>query len=175
MKRLYIIGAGGHGKVVAEAGLAAGYEIGGFFDNQKKSGEIILMNYKVVGSVAEAPTRIKVTDRFVVAIGNNEHRRKIYESISETAQAATIIHPSAIVSANAKVGNGSVVLANSVINAGSEIGDNTIINSMVLIDHDTVVGSHSHIAQGTIIGSNCKLPDTVTTEIGQAIKSFTAK
>jgi sugar O-acyltransferase (sialic acid O-acetyltransferase NeuD family) len=173
MKRLFIIGAGGHGKVIAETAAAAGYQVAGFMDDHIKKEEVVLQGYKVVGTIADALNGMGTNDYFIVGIGNNEARRKIYERLSGSVMPATIIHPSAIVSVFAKIGNGCVVLANSVVNAGSEIGINSIINSLSLIDHDTNVGSHSHIAQGTIVGSNCALPEMFVSELGQKIKSFT--
>ena len=171
MKRLFIIGAGGHGKVVADAAVAAGYEIAGFADDGKKKGEVVIGAYKALGNVAEAKTILSKNDFFIVAIGNNEMRKRIFTELSNVAKTTILIHPSAVVSAFAKIGRGTTILANAVINADAIIGDNCIINSASLVDHETIIGSHSHIAQGTVIGSNCVLPELFTTELGQNIKS----
>ena len=173
MKRLFIIGAGGHGKVVAEAAGLDGFEIAGFIDDTKKKEEFVTPEYKVAGSVAEASSIMQKTDYFVVAIGNNKVRKDIYTKMLPVAIPAVIIHPGASVSKSAVIGKGTVVLANAVINAECRVGDNCIINALSLLDHESVVGSHSHIAQGSIIGSNCSLPELSVTDIGQARKSFT--
>lgn len=173
MKKLFIIGAGGHGKVVVDAAIAAGYKVAGFIDDIGEKTAKGIYNIGIIGPVCDAIKIIGKNDLFVVAIGNNNTRKKIFNKLNGNAKAAIVIHPSAIVSQTVKVGAGSVILPNAVINSGAGIGNNCIINSLSLVDHETVIGSHSHIAQGSIIGSMCVLPEMITTELGQKIKSGT--
>jgi len=173
MKRLIIIGLGGHGRVVADAALISGYSVAGFLDDRKEQNVGIAKEYKILGGVSDAKSILQKNDFFIVAIGNNEIRKGIFENLAELAMPATIIHTSAVIPPDVEIGVGTVVLANAVINAGCKIGNNCIINSLALVDHETVIGSHSHIAQGSIIGSNCTLPEMYVTELGQRLKSRT--
>ena len=167
-KKLVIVGAGGHGKVVKEAALLQmEFDVIGFTDDRESGNEIL-------GTLSDFLSGKINADYFVVAIGNNEARKNIFEKLSVNHEAAVILHPSAVISASAKIGRGTVVLANAVINAEAIIGENCIINSLSLIDHQSFIGNHSHIAQGAIVGSNVKVKDNCTTELGERIKSFSA-
>jgi acetyltransferase EpsM len=168
---IVIIGAGGHAKVVAEAILLQGkYTIAGFLDDKMKKGEEVMGGLKCIGTTAEFPIGIET---FIVAIGNNSVRKKLYELHAARYEAATVIHPSACISKNAVIGNGTVVLAGAVIAYKAEIKENCIINSLSMVDHETIVGVHAHIAQGCIIGSNCSVPEGYTSQLGQKINSYT--
>jgi len=168
---LIIIGAGGHGKVVAEAAKST-FNIAGIADDQLRAGTEIINGITVIATTKEIEKIKKLATHFIVAIGNNEIRKKIFDTLSPYLKAGTIIHPSAVISENSEIGSGSVVLANTVISSGARIGKNCIINSQSLVDHDTHVGDHSHISQGTIVGSNCNVSEIFTSELGQRIKSF---
>ena len=168
---LIIIGAGGHGKVVAEAAMTH-FNVIGFADDKTPVGSEIINDIKVILSTEEIEKIKKSATYFIVAMGNNEIRRNIFDTLSAQMKPAIVIHSSAIVSKNAAIGNGSVILANAVVNSGAQVGKNCIINSLSLVDHDTTIGNHSHISQGTIIGSNCIISEVFTSELGQRIKSF---
>jgi sugar O-acyltransferase (sialic acid O-acetyltransferase NeuD family) len=168
---LVIIGAGGHGKVVLETALLQGdYQIAGFIDDAVRVDEI--NGFLRIGTIDELLNQKIKADCFIVAIGNNETRKNLFEKLKSFMKPAIIKHPSAVISVSASIGNGTVILANSVINAGTSIGENCIINSMCLIDHETEIGNHVHISQGTIVGSNVKICDSFSTTIGDKIDSF---
>ena len=171
--RIIIIGAGGHGKVVCDAIIAQQkYNIIGFVDASVAVGEIVTSGLKVIAAQDELQTLKGKADFFIVAIGNNEVREKIFLSAGSILKPAIVIHPSAIIGSAVTIGNGSVVLAYSVVNASSVIGTNTIINAGVIVDHDCRIGNNVHLSVGTLVGSNSEVGDKQTTAIGFAVTSF---
>jgi len=171
--RIILIGAGGHGKVLIDAITLQGkYEIVGFVDSALSVGSEICENYKVILSQNELSKLNNVADFFIIAIGNNSIREKLYYEAQKYIKPATIIHPSAIIGSSVSIEEGSVVLANTVINTYSSVGKNTIVNTAAIIDHECKIGSHVHLSIGTLVGSNSIITDNTTTQIGQHINSF---
>jgi len=175
-KKVIIVGAGGHGRVVADALLLSGaHEVAGFVDDQLAAGTIVIGDLKVLASSKAIDVIKREANAFVIAIGNNELRKKFFEQFSAFLEPASVIHPAASVSAFAKVGEGSQVLAGAVLGANAVIGRNCIINALSLVDHDSVVGDHVHVAQGALIGGGCKVEAGATIAQGQSISSYSTK
>lgn len=172
-KRIAIIGAGGHGRVIAECILKSEfYDLIGFIDSNASVGTSVFGEIKVISN-QENILALKSVDEFIIGIGNSSIRRKIVSEFQGKLKWATIIHPSAVVASDIELLDGTVVLANAVVNTGSKIGKFCIVDAGVIIDHDCEIGEFSHISIGTKVGSNSKLPAETKTEIGQSIKSFT--
>jgi acetyltransferase EpsM len=170
---LVIIGAGGHAKVVCDAVLKMNtYAIVGFVDARIPVGTEIMNGLKVILPQSELEKLPDFAGNFVVAIGNNQVRNKLFNELKELLKPAVIVHPFSSLSAEAKIGRGSVVLAGAVINAFSAVGENSIVNSGVVIDHESIIGNNVHLSIGTMVGSNSEVEDGVTTEVGQNLPSF---
>ena len=173
LNRIIIIGAGGHGKVVFDAITSQGkYEVAGFVDSNIPVGEVIINGAKVIAKQDDLKTLIENADHFIVAIGNNQIRKRIATEAALYFKPVVIVHPSAVLGSDVTIKDGSVVLANSVVNASSLIGENVIVNARVVVDHDCVIGNNVHLAIGTMVGSNSKIGDLKTTSIGEKINSF---
>ena len=143
MKKIIIIGAGGHGRVVSETAKLNGYEEIDFLDDAD--------NQTAVGKVADFIKYIGDSD-FIVAIGNNAVRMKIQSDLIEKgANVVSLVHPNAIISESVSIEKGTVVMAGAVINAGAVIGNGVIINTCASVDHDCVIGDFSHISVGARI------------------------
>jgi acetyltransferase EpsM len=171
---IVIIGAGGHGKVIADAIIKAGkYDLKGFVDAKLPVGTKVFGDYEIIESQENIGTLINDSTRFIIGIGNNEVRKMIYTQFSNKLAWATVVHPSAVISYNVLIGEGSVVLANSVINADSKVGAFTIVDSGVIVDHECEVGDFSHLTIGTLVGSNSKLKSNLKTDLGQVFNPFT--
>jgi acetyltransferase EpsM len=171
--RIVIVGAGGHGKVVCDAILAAKkYSVIGFIDDSLPVGTAVNNDCKVIGDRKMISSLKEQADVFIVAIGNNMIRKEVFDSFRTFLSPAFIVHPSAVIGSEVKIGDGSVVLANAVINASSTVGENTIVNSRVVIDHDCKVGSHIHLSIGTMVGSTSEIADGYLSAIGENINSF---
>lgn len=171
MKRLALIGASGHGKVVAEIAEACGWTAIDFFDD--RCGDQVSHNghWPVVGKVVDLLSASSSYAGVVVAIGNNSVRQKIYETIlANGLELVTLIHPSAVVSRYAKVGAGSVVVAGAVINAYAVVGHGAIINTCASIDHDCFVGDYVHISPGAHLAGGVNVGECSWVGIGSCIK-----
>lgn len=146
MNNLVIVGASGHGKVIADIAEKVGYTDIVFLDDNpivKSCG-----NYPVVGECKSALS-YKNAD-FIVAIGNTKIRRKIQmELIGMGLHIVSLIHPSAVIASNVKIGVGTVVMAGTVINPCTEIGQGCIINTCASVDHDNNISDYVHISVGS--------------------------
>ena len=147
MRKLIIIGAGGHGRVIADAASLCGYEDIAFLDDAAAN---------AVGKVASFPQYIHEAD-FIVAIGNNAIRKRICEEIIAVGgQLASVIHPAATVAKGVTIGRGVAVMAGAVINVGAVIGDGVIVNTCSSIDHDCVIDGYVHVSVGArLAGTVC--------------------
>lgn len=142
MNRLIIIGASGHGKVVADVAVLNGYEDIVFVDDNS---EIVASGrFPVVGNENVVP---EIEGDLFVAIGNNATRKRIMESFSRRSF-PTLIHPKATIAKGALIGDGTVVMAGVVVNPDVKVGRGCIVNTSSSIDHDSVVGDYAHIAVG---------------------------
>lgn len=148
MRRLAIIGASGHGKVIADIARRIGYCEIVFFDDDESIREC--GGYPVIGKSSEAGT---IDADIIVGIGNAGIRKRIQESIPDE-KLVTLIHPNAVVAEDVVIGKGAVVMAGAVINPGVRIGHGCIINTCSSVDHDCEVGDYVHIAVGSHLCGN---------------------
>ena len=142
MNRLTIIGASGHGKVVADVATHCGYDQIEFLDDDeslKQCGK-----WPVVGRCDKAED---IDDDLFVAIGNADTRKKIIDKYQDK-HFATLIHPESVIADSVRFGKGTVVMAGVVINSDTNIGDGCIINTSSSVDHDCVLGNYCHISVG---------------------------
>ena len=167
--RIGIIGAGGHGKVVADAVLTAGeYAIAGFFDDDPSLREGTFFGYPLLGPIDDWASHS--IDIFIIGIGSNLNRKRQFERLkSAGARFATIVHPGATVGKDVSVGDGTVVLANVVINCDASVGPNTILNTSCTVDHDCIIGPHSHLAPGVNLAGNVQLGEGVFAGVGAKV------
>lgn len=146
MKELLVmIGASGHGKVVADIA-ANSYEKIFFLDDDP---EVKLCGkYPVVGTSAVIDDYVKKAD-FFVSIGNAAIRKKFMENLMEkSARIVSLIHPEAVIGSGVTIGEGTVLMAGAIINADATIGKGCIINTAASVDHDCRVGNYVHISVG---------------------------
>ena len=143
MRKLAIIGASGHGRVVADIARKNGYSEIVFLDDDENIHEC--GGYPVIGKSAEAGM---IDADVIVGIGNASVRRRIQESIPDE-KLIILIHPDAVVAEDIVIGTGTVVMAGTVINPGARIGKGCIINTCSCVDHDCEVGDYVHIAVGS--------------------------
>lgn len=146
MKRLFILGCGGHGKVIADIALKIGVYDNIFFleDGERKEK---CMQFPVVGD--SDYDCFRENDEIIVAVGNSEIRQRLTEKfLSGGLKLAVLIHPAAVIGCNVKIGCGTVVMAGAVVNPDTVIGQGVIINTCASVDHDNVIKNYSHISVG---------------------------
>ena len=151
MRKLAIIGASGHGKVVVDIAKKSGYTEIVFLDDNEKI--IECGGYPVVGKSSDA---VSVDFNIIVGIGDPEVRKRILESIP-VENLATLIHPDAVIAENVVIGVGTIVMAGAVINTGTVVGRGCIVNACSSVDHDCVVCDYVHISVGAHIVENCEI------------------
>jgi sugar O-acyltransferase (sialic acid O-acetyltransferase NeuD family) len=141
----YLIGAGGHAKVIADILIECGRPPIAFLDDAPPLDH--LLGIAVIRGL-ELP---EPGSAVIVAIGDNCTRKHLTQRYSLFDIA---IHPSARVARDAEIGPGSVVMAGAVINAGARIGAHCIINTNATVDHDCLISDFAHVAPGATLGGN---------------------
>ena len=155
-KKLAIIGAGGHGKVVGEIALLNQYDTIDFFDD--KISEIKNFPFGIVGNIELLKKNLKNYDDFFVAIGDNVIRcDKISWLKKEKKNIVSLIHPKSTVSKFSSIEAGSCVMANAVVNAGTNIKEGVIINTSSSIDHDCSIEDYAHISPNCSLSGNVRV------------------
>ena len=144
LSRLVIVGASGHGKVIADIAKLNGYKEIVFLDDNEAVDECA--GYPVVGSSCDFT---KVEKDVVIAIGNAMIRSRIQEKYeSQGFHLVTLIHPGATIADSAEIGAGSVIMAGAVINPYAKLGKGCIVNTCASVDHDCEVRDYVHVAVG---------------------------
>lgn len=155
---LCILGAGGHGRVVADCAEALGWRSVRFFDDHQTG--LAAGRWPVAGRVDDLVACAAGTE-LIIAIGRNDVRLDLHRRFAGLGSSlVTLIHPRATVSRYAHVGAGSVVLAGAVVNIGAEIGEACIVNTASSIDHDCRLGDGVHVSPGahlagTVVVGGC--------------------
>ena len=170
MNKLAILGASGHGKVVADCAEICGWPSIDFFDDAWPA---LAQNghWSVVGNSQSLLHSLSRYDGVIVAIGNNRIRLdKLRMLQCESASIITLIHPGATVSRYVKLGLGSVVFAGAVINVDTRIAAGAIINTAASIDHDCVLADCVHVSPGARLAGGVTVGDCSWIGIGSSIR-----
>lgn len=167
---LIIIGASGHGKVVADIAIKMNkWQSIAFLDDDESIKTT--MGLEVIGKTADAFTYREETD-FFVAIGNNATREKIQEKLIERGlNVVSLIHPGAILGIDVEIDIGSVVMAGVVINSSSRIGRGCIINTISSLDHDNKIEDYVHISPGVKMAGTVKVGKGSWIGIGSVVSN----
>ncbi len=164
--RLIIIGAGGHGKVIADIALKNGYTDISFCDDQV-SGE--WFGCPVLGKIKDIDTWNDGETDFIIAIGDNATRKAVSEICKPLW--TTLVHPSAQIGAGVEIGKGTVIMAGVIINADAQIGQHCIINSGAVIEHDNVLSDYVHISPNASLGGTVSVGAETHIGIGAVVKN----
>lgn len=155
-KEVIVIGAGGHGNVVADIIKKSGDRFVGFLDDDVSKKNVI----------DKIDNCTKYLDKhFVIAIGDNEIRKRIIEEYSDLKY-YTAIHSTAVISESAEIGRGTVVMANAVVNSEAKIGNHCIINTASVVEHNDLIKDYVHVSPGAVLCGNVKIGEG--THIGAA-------
>lgn len=168
--KLLIIGASGHGKVVADIAMKMNrWESIAFLDddeNLKTS-----MGIEIVGTSSDVHNYIEDWDTFV-GIGNNAVREKVQEMLeAESVSIPNLIHPNAVIGEQVEMGDGTVVMAGAVINCCTKVGKGCIINTGASVDHDNVIGDYVHLSPGIHLAGSVHIGQRTWLGIGSVVSN----
>lgn len=154
MKKIYIYGKGGHGKVVADIATSNGYDDIIFLDDNSD----IKFSHKLPKY------------DIIIAIGDANIREKLQKNVIYSGfNLISLIDKSAVISNFAKIGKGVVIMPNAVVNADAIISDGVIINSGAIIEHDCCIGEFTHISPGVLLAGGVKIGKRSHIGIGSTV------
>ena len=159
MKRLLIIGAGGHGKVIREIAESIGiYHTICYIDDHCQC---------AIGRISDLPKFRSEYDSAIVSIGDNQLREKIYRTLKELQyEIPILIHTTAYLSKSCQIGAGTVIEPKAVVNSNVVIGEGCIISPGAIIDHDVTIGRYVHVNSGSVIMAGSNVRDFLKIEAG---------
>lgn len=172
MKTLAILGASGHGKVIADiaAQIDEWHEIV-FFDDAKPVGYIVSGVWHVLGNADAMAKRLSDFDGVIVGIGDNRARLRLSVDLQKLgAELVSVIHPRACVSDLASVAPGSVVMAGAVLSSDARVGLAGILNTASTVDHDCLLGDGVHVSPGANLAGNITVGNCSWLGIGCSVR-----
>lgn len=149
---MILYGAGGHAKVIADILQATHTKIVGVLDDNSQITRFL--DFPFLGKYTPA---ILSGQPIIIAIGNNKTRKEIAETIHGPFKSA--IHPSAVISKSAKIGEGTCVMPCAVINTETRIGEHCIINTAAVIEHDCYLDNFVHVAPNATIAGEVSISE----------------
>jgi sugar O-acyltransferase (sialic acid O-acetyltransferase NeuD family) len=170
MKKLLIVGAGGHGKSLAEAALASGnFELVGFVDDAAPQLTSV-WDWPVLGATASLAEYRTRADAAIVAIGNNRLRQSLLERLRELGfELPAVVHPRAIVSPTAAIGPGSAIMAGAIVGTEARLGTGSIVNSGAVVDHHCTVEDFGHLGVNACMAGGSVLGRAAWMQAGSAL------
>ena len=167
IRTLAILGAGGHGRVVADSAKEAGWSDVAFFDDNASAHAQV----KIRGTTNELFERVRSFGGVIVAFGDNRLRLSVYQRLIDAGATLTsVVHPFSFVSRAAAIGSGTVVVAGVVVNAGAQVGMACILNTGCSIDHDSVLADGVHVSPGARIAGQVRVGERTWIGIGASIR-----
>lgn len=164
--RFFVLGAGGHGKVVADVARCAGYLVEAFADHD---------GAKVGQSFFGLPVRSwseMVASQATVGLGVGSQAARARCLVACEAaglRLPVLIHRDATVAASSRIGVGTVVMARAVVNPDAVLGRAVIVNSGAIVEHDCVIEDSCHVSPGAALGGAVRLGPGTHVGIGAAI------
>ena len=173
MLNIVVIGSSGHARVVIDAARLRGFEVVGILDDGRPPGDVVA-GVPVLGPVGDA-ARLAADAHAagcVVAIGDNGVRGRLLERVAAAAPALAwpaVIHPSAVVAADATIGDGSFIAAGVVIGSQASVGRGCLINTLACVEHDAVIGDGASLAPRATAGGASRVGAYAAVELGAAL------
>ncbi|MGA2232718.1 MAG: acetyltransferase [Tepidisphaeraceae bacterium] len=166
-----IIGAGGHGKVVLDILRSAGlHRPVGFLDAAPGLNGTSVGGLPVLGQVNLLPKLKSKARGAIVAVGDNRARASYCQLLrQEGYELVNALHPSATISAAARLGNNVVVAAGAVVGTDSELADAVIVNTSAIIDHECQIGLSAHICPAAALAGRVTVGELAFVGLGSRV------
>lgn len=156
IKRVAVLGAGGHGKVVADVALCAGLNLIAFVDDSTAKAGTRIWDVPVMSWTEFVGGSKNVG--IALGIGDNESRQKAAARIhAESFPLVTLIHPAATIARTAMLGAGTVVMAGGAVNPDAVVGTGCIVNTGAVVEHDCVLGEFAHLSPNAALGGGVSI------------------
>lgn len=167
MKQLVIIGASGHGKVVADIAKKNGYDQIVFLDDKES-----LTNCGSYTVVGKCGSYADYACDIIVAIGNPFVREMFLKELERNGKNIPIlIHPNATIGEDVEIGKGTVIVAGAVVNSGAVIGKGCIINTGASVDHDCTLADYVHISVGAHVAGTVSIGERTWIGAGATVSN----
>lgn len=169
-EKLLIVGASGHGKVIADIAMKMNkWHTIAFLDDDENIKSS--MGLKVIGTSHDV-SKYKEEYEIFVGIGNNSTRKRIHEMLETVgASLPVLVHPSAVIGPHVDIGKGTVVMAGAVVNCCTKIGKGCIVNTGATIDHDNNIKEFVHISPGAHLAGTVNVGSGSWLGIGSLISN----
>lgn len=162
MKKVIIIGAGGHGKVVADIVKLNGDTVVGYLDDKNPE---LLPDFNIIGTTDQ----VEMNEYwYFVAVGNCAIRERL---MNKEANWYTAIHPTAVITEGVEIGEGTCIMANAVVNVDAKLGKGVIVNTAATVDHDCRIQDYVHIAPGVNISGTVTVGKGTWIGVGSAVSN----
>ena len=170
------LGAGGHAKVVIEIlRLMGNWDIVGLLDPKEELLDTQVLGIPVLGddSLLGRMYQQGVRHAFIGlgTVGDTSSRKRLYETAcSRGFRIVSALHPQAVISASAEIGESATIMAMAVVNSSAWLGDNVVVNTGAIVEHDCVIGDHSHIATGAKLASKVTVGKGAHIGVGASVR-----
>lgn len=171
-KEVVIIGASGHGKVIADIILKSGDKVYGFLDDDNtKIGTWLAEHdgFQVLGDSNYSVQLIHENPdlEFIIAVGNNKIRKIIADKYD--LKYYTAISPSANVGFDVKIEEGTVIMPNACISPSTNIGKHCIINTGAIVEHDNIIKEYVHISPNAALAGTVVVGENTHVGVGATV------
>lgn len=157
---MYLYGASGHGKVIAEIAEDNNVVVEAFIDENIFKDTIF--NYPIIHDLPSKEIEV------IISIGNNRIRKEIV-SMNQYFSYKKLIHPKTSISKRSSIDEGSVVMAGVSINTDVIVGKHCIINTNASIDHECIIGDYVHISPNVALAGKVEINEGSHIGIGATI------
>jgi len=164
--RLFLVGAGGHAKVVLATAMEVGLEIAGILDDDSSKWGTYLLGVPVLGPLSWL--KREGEPWALLAIGDNGVRKRLNHEL-QGVRWATVVHPKAYVHPTATLGEGTVVFAGAIVQPMVRIGRHVIVNTGAIVEHDCQVGDFAHLAPGVRLAGGVKVGEACLLGVGVSV------
>jgi UDP-perosamine 4-acetyltransferase len=171
-KQVFLLGCGGHGRVVLDALLSSGVKVAGILDCNLSVGDQVF-EVSVLGGDAFLH-QVEAADVLLVnGLGANPNvfsRKRLFQEMQARGFLFDAVrHPSAVMGRECFLGDGCQIMAGAVLQNRVCVAENAVVNTGASIDHDCVLGSHSFISSGVVLCGDVKIADSAFIGAGAVV------